>query len=184
MAENVFEILVTEQPALAEKLQTNHDVSDFLYAAYAHLLNIAIESSNDPKNMIVFVDIQQDKLLRLQVQYYKDGSNTGEVGSKLPSKRNLNLVNFLKVNGNMRTLAQRVVEVMERWVNSTEATKSQGFSKIVTRNSTLWRETKTITAELMVKFQFDEFVNAKMKWDMDEPDTPPIDLEWKKEQVK
>lgn len=179
MAENIYELLKNEQPALIAKLDTNHDVCDFLYAAYAHILNMAIDSPKDPKNLICFASIEADRLLKLQLQYYEPGSNQESQLTKVPAKRNLSLVSLLKSNSNLKSVAQRVTEILEKWVNSHPATKEQGFKNIKCRESTLWRGSMTITSELVTRFEFDDYVNAKMKWDMDENESSEV-----KEQVQ
>lgn len=179
MAENIYELLKNEQPALAAKLDTNHDVCEFLYAAYAHILQMAIDSPKDPKNMMCLVSIEADRLLKLQLRYYESGHNQSSNLTKIPAKRNLSLVSLLQSNSNLKSVAQRVTEILEKWVDSHPATKAQGFTKIKCRESTLWRGSMTITSELVTKFEFDDYVNAKMQWDMPEDESSEV-----KEQVQ
>ena len=169
-AENIYDLIVEEKPQLAATLNSNESVSSFLMSVYSHLLHIAIDSRNDPKELICLVDIARDRVLRIQAIYYKEAPriSTNIAIDKTPVNRNLSLVNLLRVNRNVRDLAQRVVEILERWVAIHPATKKQGFKNIKIMEPRRQGDGTIFTAELVVHFEFEEFVNAKMKWEMDE----------------
>lgn len=167
MITNVYDLIVSETPALAERLNENENVSAFLMSVYSQLLNIALDSPNDPKDLICQVDVIHGRLFRIRVSYYKEASAIHtDIGSKQPVTRNLNLVKFLQVNRNVKNLAQRAVEVIERWVGEYPATKQQGFKNVKLLEGKLLRGSNIFTAEMVVHYEYEEFVNAKLKWNL------------------
>lgn len=168
MAENVYEILVSEYPTLMDTLNTNDDVSSYLMSVYATLLYHAIEDSRNPANLRCNVSIQGDRLLVIKTHYTGEDARSVDIGTKLPRQRNLNLVKFLQVNNSVKRLALDVVYELEKWVQVEDYRKAQGFKNIKTFNPMRWKGDGTITAELIMKFSFDDMVNAKMKWDIPE----------------
>jgi hypothetical protein len=171
MAENVYQVLKNENPALTLILDMNDNVSSYLMSLYAHVLQMAIDSPHDPKDLILSVDIIQGRLLRISPRYYGTDGNSGTAGIKSPVQRNMNLVRLFQVNRNVKSLAERLILILEKWVNDNPATKEQGFPNIKIINP-LHRRDGTFTAELVVHFEFEDYVSAKMKWfnDMEEPE--------------
>lgn len=173
MADNVFELLKAEYPQLIIKLDSNHDLCAFLMSAYAHLLQIAIDSPNDPKNLMCFPTIEGERLLVIRCKFYKAVARSAPIGDKQPAKRNLNLVRLLQVSPSVRGLALNVVNLLDRWVEEQPYRKQAGFENIKTFNAILHRE-HVFTTELILKVQFDEFVANKLNWEAEPPATDLI----------
>lgn len=171
MADNAYEVLKSEHPNLIEVLDTNHDVCDFLMSFYRHIENIASESPNDPKDLMCTVDVVMERLLRIQTRYYDSSQKNKTANSKLPRHRNINIVSLFQVNHNIRDVALRVLQVVERWLKEKPERAQQGFKNIRIENAKLWPGEKTFTAELVMFFEFQDFVSAKLKFDdMDAPE--------------
>jgi len=171
MPSNIYEIIKQDNPKLAETLDTNHDVCDFLMALYTQLHYAAMESSKNPVDMRCNITVEKERLLIIRTSYVGDSGGRIDIGTKLPRQRNLNLVKFLQVNRNVRDVALNVVYALEAWLNELPVRKKQGFKNIKIENAMKWRSGE-ITAELVLKFEFDEMVAAKMNWQMDEPEQP------------
>lgn len=163
MAINAYEVFKATNPALIEKLDANYDVSDFLMGFYKQIEIMAAESSNDPKNLMCSVDIVKERLLRITTRYYQPGSNASAT-DRHPSKRNINIVHLFEVNHNVRDVAVRVVEILDRWLREAYR-KNQKFEDIKIVEAKLWAD-KTFTAELVMKIDFQEYVSKLMKTDL------------------
>ncbi len=164
MPDNIYEILRNEYPRLVEQLGKNHDICSFLQQVYAHLLVVATDSRDDPKNLSYGVEIVLERLLKIQV-FYKSEDLTSSTprASKIPSQRNMNLVRFLQVNSDVKQLALRVVSRLDTWIEETDYRKEVGFEGIRLENARLWKGL-TFTAEIVLKPEFDYAVSNKMGW--------------------
>lgn len=171
MAENAYEVLKGSSPSLIEFLDKNHDVCDFLMSFYKHVQVIAIDSPNEPKDMVCFVDIVMERLLKISVQYYNPSNRNSSFGEKLPAKRNLNIVKLMEVNHNVRDVAVRVATVLQRWLKEKPERIQQGFENIKIVNPMQWKG-GTFTAELVLYFEFEDFVSARLKFDMNSKEQP------------
>jgi len=186
MPENVFEILRRDYPQLIITLDTNHDVCTFLMSAYAHILNIAQGISGDAKDIKVEATIERERLLIVRILLPSETGARTDVGDKLPRQRNLNLTKFLAVNKSVKDLALNITYLLDSWVEKTPWVKKGafGFDAIRTFNSTLWRgDPPTITTELLVREQFDEFVESQLKM-TSEGEAPEEDTKKKGETIQ
>lgn len=197
MAINAYEVLSSNQ-SLKEKLDSNYDVSDFLMSFYKQIEIVASESPKDPKNLMCSVDITQERLLMITTRYYEPGESSHST-DRHPSKRNINIAKLFEVNHNVRDVAARVVDVLERWLAAQSYRKGSTFEDIKVVNGMHWSGDHTFTAELVLKINFDEYVQRRLKTDMPAEqvteqeaeqlaeaqkkaeELPEIDLQWRKQ---
>lgn len=171
MAESVYEVLC-QSSGLAEKLNKNQDFSSFLMLVYSHLLNIAIDNSGDPRDITCDVTVELERLMKITVRYETKPdrpSTLPNLGGKLFSKRNPSLVSLLQVNENLKTLAQRTLLVLERWIEEKPYRKECGYERIRFENSILWKNL-IFTSEMVLQAEFDYQTIKQMGWD--EPEQP------------
>lgn len=173
MADNVYEVLLNEAPALAKRLDSNHDLCTFLQLVYNHLLDFASNQKEDPRQLVLFTDIIRERLLRIQIRYDVTKILEGELptrAGKVAWQRNMRLVEFMRVNSDVKNLARKVVEVLELWLKEKDYRTACGFEGIRCEASTLWVN-GVFTTELILKTQFDEAVRKRLGWDV-EPEQP------------
>lgn len=171
MAENVFEILC-QSSGLAEKLNKNQDFSSFLMLVYSHSLNIAMDNTGDPRDMVCDVTVEMERLMKITIRYETKPdrpSTLPALEGKLFTKRNPSLVSLLQVNESVRTLAQRALVVLERWINEKDYRKEVGYENVTFENSMLWKNL-VFTSEMVLKPEFDYDTIKRMGWD--EPEQP------------
>lgn len=183
MANSAYEVLKSSMPTLIDFLDTNHDVCDFLMGFYKHAETIAAESPNDPKDMVCFVDIVMERLLKISVKYYNPSNKSGASTDKLPAKRNLNIVKLMESNYNVRDVAMRVANVLERWLKEKPEREQQGFTNIRLENAKLWKD-GTFTAEIVLFFEFNDYVSARLKFDMNSPEQKTEEEQLEEEKSK
>ena len=171
MAENIFDLLNSDYPKLMDTLKHNEDVCTFLIGFYAQALYMAQGDNNNPEDLRCEVSIRNERLLIVKTFYVGSERSKVDVGNRLPRQRNLNLVKFLQVNKSVKDVALNVTYSLEAWMNDKPYRKKQGFKNILLRNGMRWKSGE-FTAEIVLKFEFDEMVSAKMNWDMDEPEQP------------
>jgi len=172
MAENIYDILRSEySEALIKQLNANEDVSTFLQLVYNHLLKTASERRGNPKSIVCTVDVVKERLLRVVVRYEGQDDQAENLDmSYNPVQRNLSLVTFLRVNVNVKGLALRVVDTLEKWIAEKPYRKEVGYTGIRLVNSVYWKNL-IFTSEIVLKPEFDYGVMHKMGWDK-EPEQP------------
>lgn len=171
MAENVYEVLLNDAPALAKRLDSNHDLCTFLILVYNHLLLYASNQKEDPRQLILQVTVVRERLLSIHIKYDITKVLEGPLPTRhgnVPWQRNMRLVEFMRVNSEVKNLARRVVEVLEIWLGEKPYRVACGFEGIRCEASTLWTN-GVFTTELILKTQFDEIIRDRMGWN-DEPE--------------
>lgn len=171
MAQSVYELLC-ESSGLAEKLNKNQDFSSFLMLVYSHLLVIAMDNPGDPRDILCTVTVEMERLMKISIRYETKSdrlSTRPALEGKLFTKRNPSLVSLLQVNTSVRTLAQRTLEVLERWIAEKDYRKECGYENVLFENSTLWKNL-VFTSEMVLKPEYDFDTIKRMGWD--EPEQP------------
>lgn len=172
MAENVYEILKTHHRMLViNVLDKCEEISKFLMLVYSHVLYAAMDQPGDPKDIVLTYNIienSQGNLLKIDMKYYEsEGTELRGMEGKNPVKRNLNLVRLLQVNVNIRNLAVKVVETLERWLNEKPYRRELGLKSIKLENAVFWKN-MVFTAELYMNVEWEEMVRLKTKFFADE----------------
>lgn len=164
--ENIYDVLKGDQPELLKKLETNEEFCTFLALAYAHLLEVVMESSEDPRDLEVKVGITMERLLRVESQFVRKEHLGAALirHNKLYWQRNKRLVELMKVNRSVHDLALNAVQVVERWMLEKPYRKEVGFSNIRFENAMRWKGNNNITAELILKTEYDYAVREKLGW--------------------
>lgn len=184
MAESVYEVIKSNHPDLvANVLDKSEELSKFLMLVYSHILYAAMGQPGDPKDIALTYNIIESPgnpdLLKIDMKYYEgEGSKIrGGLQGKDPTKRNLDLVKLLNSNSNVRDMAVRVVEILEKWVNAKPYRKELGVKSIKFENAMFWKNL-VFTAELIMKVEFEEMVRLKQKffddWDLQQ-EHPMVD---------
>jgi hypothetical protein len=169
MAENVYEILKSNHPALVrEVIDKNEELSKFIMLVYSHTLYAAMDQKGDPKDIVFTYSIDESEsvpLLKIDMKYYEsEGTRLGAaMEGKSPVKRNLNLVRLLQSNSNVRDFPIKLVEVLERWVSEKPYRKEFGLKALKFENAMFWKNL-IFTAELIFKVEWEEMVKAKTKF--------------------
>jgi hypothetical protein len=166
MAENAYDVLRGDSPALAAKLNTNHLLCTWLQLVYTHLLNIAADSPEDPRDIELDLSVLRERLMVVTVRY-RIKEHVGPTlvrHNKLLGQRNMRIAQLLRVNKSVKDLPARVVEILERWIEEKPYRKACGFANIRFENPRLWKN-KTFTVEMVLKTQFDAVVRKKLGWD-------------------
>lgn len=173
MAENVYDVLRDQNPALMEKLAKNEELCTFLQLVFSHLIVMASDSPEDPRRIVCDVTVELERLLKITVRWDRSISLEGVIRqgtSKVFWQRNYELVGLLKVNENVQGLATRVLIVIERWMDEKPYRRETGFENLRFENSMLWKN-GVFTTEIVLKPEFDYDVIKAMGWDK-EPEQP------------
>src|SRR5437899_32922 len=155
MPDNVYEVLKSTHPQLVDNvLDKNEEISKFLMLVYSHLLYTAMDRPWDPKDIVLTYGVIESKgkndLLQIQIKYYESReSKSNRLEGKNPVKRNLDLVKLLSSNSNVRDVALRVVELLERWINEKPYRKKLGLKSIKLENQMFWKNL-VLKAEIML----------------------------------
>lgn len=164
MAENVYEVIKSHYPELAKTLDTNEDLCKFLMLVYAHLLDHVADSTRDPRQLRLPINIVKERLLTITMEYSTEiVSGSSFSASKNPVQRNMRLAQFMQVNTDVKTLALRVTEMMERWMHAKDYRMACGFPNIRCEAQRMWKN-GVFTTELVLKTHFDEAVRERMGW--------------------
>jgi hypothetical protein len=167
MAYSIYEVLQSEQPLLVPILDKNHDVCTFLKASYDHLLFLTMGLGKKPGDLDLELSIINERLLKVAI-IWKDGGNESRmVASKNPAQKNLSLVSFLKANPKVRDLAKNVIYILEAWIAEKPIRKTVGFEGLRLENPIAWRDGRTITAEIVLNFEFAQAAATKLKFEQD-----------------
>lgn len=174
MADSVYEVLKSTHPKLvADVLDKNEEISKFLMLIYAHTLYTAMDRPEDPKDMYFHCSIengQNGDFLKIDIKYVEADDKPairGRLEGKNPIKRNLDLVTLLQSNSNIRDVALRVVELLERWVAEKPHRKQLGLSHVVLHDQMFWKNL-IFTADILLKVQWEELVKTKANFPDDE----------------
>ena len=170
MADSVYEVLKANHPKLVkEVLDKNEEISKFLMLVYSHLLYAAMDQPRDPKDIVLTYNVVEleGSLLKIDMKYYESDGNKLKLDGKNPIKRNLDLVTLLQSNSNVKNLAVRVVEILEKWVNAKPYRKELGLKAIKLENAMFWKNL-VFTAEILLHVEWEEMTKLKMKFFDDE----------------
>lgn len=164
MADNPYEYIKDESPALAAKLDENFNVCEFLVGVYRQLEETCNEIQSDPKLIKITVDVVQERLLRVMPQYPVEHKSHILTPDRKPAMRMLNIVHYMTINPDIRDIAKKVVMVLEAWIQEKEYRKSFGFKDVKIVEGQYMRGDKSFIGELIMKVDFDDFVREKMNW--------------------
>lgn len=164
MAENIYEVLKSEQPLLVPVLDKNHDVCTFLKASYDHLLYLTIGLGKKPGDLDLQISVIAERLLKVTIIWKAVGNESRMVASKDPAQKNLSLVSFLKANPKVRDFAKDLIMVLEKWIDEKPVRKEAGFENLRLENPIAWRDGRTITAEIVLHFEYARAAAAKLKF--------------------
>lgn len=172
MADNVFDVIRGDTPALVETLNSNDNFCTFMMAVYAQILAMVSDSPYSPKELEISVSIVRERLLLLRSAWKSSSTGANRiVHNKMPGTRNMTLVQLLQVNTSVRTLTRRTVEALEIWIKEKDYRKEVGFKGILFENGRLVKGEDVFTCELVLKPEYDYDTIKQMGWDKDEQPT-------------
>ena len=163
MAENIYDVLRSEQPQLIPILDKNLDVCSFLKASYDHLLELTMSLGKKAEDLDLSIDIAMERLLKISISWKSQHEGVSALlRSRELYQRNLSLTSFMKANPKFRNLARDVVYILERWLKTEEYRKGLSYEQIKLENPIAWRDGRTITAEIVLKVDYDQMTTERL----------------------